>query len=35
MKMLLLNVNMFEGCFEIGVIISNFVFIEDVINKRK
>lgn len=35
MKTLLLNVNTFEGCFEIGVIISNLVFIEDVINKRK
>ncbi|RJX82451.1 hypothetical protein D3822_32865, partial [Escherichia coli] len=29
------NVNTSEGCFEIGVRISNPVFTEDAINKRK
>ena len=35
MKTLLPNVNTSEGCFEIGVTISNPVFTEDAINKRK
>ncbi|MEA8795002.1 cell division inhibition protein DicB [Escherichia coli] len=30
-----LTVNTSEGCFEIGVTISNPVFTEDAINKRK
>ncbi|EFN4253800.1 cell division inhibition protein DicB, partial [Escherichia coli] len=29
------NVNTSEGCFEIGVTISNPVFTEEAINKRK
>ncbi|HCB7270435.1 TPA: cell division inhibition protein DicB [Escherichia coli] len=35
MKTLLPNVNTSEGCFEIGVTISNPVFTEYAINKRK
>ncbi|MBS8613311.1 cell division inhibition protein DicB [Escherichia coli] len=35
METLLPNVNTSEGCFEIGVTISNPVFTEDAINKRK
>lgn len=35
METLLPNVNTSEGCFEIGVNISNPVFTEDAINKRK
>ena len=35
METLLPNVNTSEGCFEIGVRISNPVFTEDAINKRK
>ncbi len=35
MKTLLPNVNTSEGCFEIGVTISNPVFTEDAINMRK
>ena len=35
MKTLLPNVNTSEGCFEIGVTISNPVFTEEAINKRK
>ena len=35
MKTLLPNVNTSEGCFEIGVTISNPVFTEDAINIRK
>ncbi|OVC14717.1 cell division inhibition protein DicB [Escherichia coli] len=35
METLLPNVNTSEGCFEIGVTISNPVFIEDAIKKRK
>lgn len=34
MKTLLPNVNTSEGCFEIGVTISNPVFTEDAINKE-
>ena len=34
MKTLLPNVNTSEGCFEIGVTISNPVFTEDAINKK-
>ncbi len=34
MKMLLPNVNTSEGCFEIGVTISNPVFTEDAINEK-
>ena len=35
METLLPNINTSEGCFEIGVRISNPVFTEDAINKRK
>ncbi len=35
METLLPNVNTSEGCFEIGVTISNPEFTEDAINKRK
>ena len=35
MKTLLPNANTSEGCFEIGVSISNPAFTEDAINKRK
>ncbi|EJT3542663.1 cell division inhibitor [Escherichia coli] len=35
METLLPNVNTSEGCFEIGVTISNPVFTEDAINMRK
>ena len=35
MKTLLPNVNTSEGCFEIGVTISNQIFTEGAINKRK
>ena len=35
MKTLLPNVNTSEGCFEIGVTISNPVFTDEAINKRK
>ena len=35
METLLPNVNTSEGCFEIGVSISNPAFTEDAINKRK
>ncbi|AHE58406.1 cell division inhibition protein DicB [Escherichia coli] len=35
METLLPNVNTSEGCFEIGVTISNQIFTEDAINKRK
>ena len=35
METLLPNVNTSEGCFEIGVTISDPVFTEDAINKRK
>ncbi|OYC58132.1 phage cell division inhibition protein, partial [Escherichia coli] len=35
METLLPNINTSEGCFEIGVTISNPVFTEDAINKRK
>ncbi|MBJ9210620.1 UNVERIFIED_ORG: DicB protein [Citrobacter freundii] len=35
MEMLLPNVNTSEGCFEIGITISNEVFTEDAINQRK
>ena len=34
METLLPNVNTSEGCFEIGVTISNPVFTEDAINKK-
>ncbi|NDY87934.1 cell division inhibition protein DicB [Escherichia coli] len=35
METLLPNVNTSEGCFEIGVLISNRVFTEDAIKMRK
>ncbi len=35
METLLPNVNTSEGCFNIGVLLSNRVFIEDAINMRK
>lgn len=35
METLLPNVNTSEGCFEIGIKLSNESFTEDAINKRK
>ncbi|ENN2950142.1 cell division inhibition protein DicB [Escherichia coli] len=35
METLLPNVNTSEGCFDIGVLLSNREFTEDAINKRK
>ncbi|EOV07000.1 cell division regulator [Escherichia coli KTE38] len=35
METLLPNVNTSEGCFDIGVLLSNRVFTEDAINMRK